>query len=183
MGGAFVDSGFGSIRPRINQNSCPKIPTRCRFCQKELEALEEWPSHVMLDCDRVPCAFSKECVHEGMLDFSDRIFLDSSSKFINVSYIINEQSSDNFCTWGTCNTTKQTWKQMLQHLQRHINDTHHSQVKHIFASLRDELSSHGQENAKRKAFDPSTSRKSPRYSPSTPRLITCCKKVPNDANA
>ena len=179
LGGAFVDSGFGSLRPRINQNSCPKIGTKCRFCGVQLASLDAWPTHIMTECTRVPCAFSMAQVHEGILDFADRIFLDDSSKFINVSSITDDHCPDHFCNWGTCGTTTQTWKQMLQHLQKHIHDAKHEQVKVILSLLREKLKGANGTALKRKEGDsPHTSGKSPRYAANTPRVITCCKKVP-----
>jgi hypothetical protein len=181
LGGAFVDSGFGSLRPRINQNSCPKIGTNCRFCGVQLVSLEDWPVHIMTECTRVPCAFSRAHVYEGILDFADRIFLDNSAKFVNVSSIIDDHCNDHFCTWGTCDTTTQTWKQMLQHLQKHIHDVQHEQVKIVLSLLREKIKGANGTALKRKECDsPHTSGKSPRYAANTPRVITCCKKVPTD---
>ena len=181
LGGRFMDAGFGNITPRICKSACIKMPTTCRFCNKPLPSLKEWPFHVMTECTKVPCILSNQCIQDGILDYIDRLALHTSPNIRNLSCIFNDFEDSDYCTWGAKEQSETTWKQMIEHLQQHGNDATHAKLKKLLSSLRAYVNDE-QNHLKRKHSNDNAavSEKSPRLQVGTPNVIFCGKRPPKD---
>lgn len=178
LGGRFIDAGFGNITPRLCKSSCLKLPTLCRFCNKALPTLGDWPFHIMTECTKVPCILSIQCVQDGILDYVDRIAAELSTNVRNLSSLFKDVKDCDYCKWGTCKGDKTTWKGMLRHFQQHGNDSKHRKIKKVLSDLREFIKSDSFNLKRKQSEEPQVSGKSPRLKVGTPNVIICGKKHP-----
>lgn len=165
LAGSFLEHGYGAIMPAVSASVCKKVATTCIFCNTHIDAMEDWPRHLIQECTRVPCALSYECVLNGMNEFARQqiqtypIGGNERPHVFNLSSVSSGFVNEGSCSWGEGRPRGTTWNDMLEHLQETITHACHSNALEMLSSMRAQCCT---KKTKPSADPPSSAGKSPR---------------------